>query len=244
MNRQINNGFPGSPDLQPVSTTTTQNYGARTSSNLGDMDRLYQESYFAYNHPHSLTATTTGGGGIGVGASSTGNGAPLVPGFEDREGRSGLMRSQSPPREPPFNTHGVHPAVEGQIPSVKPVVNSHDRLWSEVDVLDDAADLASRVKANGSFFGPAHSKALDQLRHAQVELAQMTAEAEKQQDRAKYRVLWEKSDLESLRTALFDEEHFQQLSLHVDNTARKLDEVAELMKAVDEQSREFWSTLN
>jgi hypothetical protein len=80
---------------------------------------------------------------------------------------------------------------ETAIPSVRPVVDAHDRLWAEMDVLDDAAELARQVKTNGSFFGPAHAEALANLRNAQIELAQMTAEAEKRHDRSQYRILWE-----------------------------------------------------
>lgn len=124
-----------------------------------------------------------------------------------------------------------------------PVVDQHDRMWAEVDVLDDAQKLASQVKTSGSFFGPAHAQALENLRRGQIELAQKTADVEAHRTRQEFNDLWENGDIGTLRKVLFDDRHFDQISADVQSTVERLDQVSALMRAVDEQSRELWNTL-
>lgn len=147
-------------------------------------------------------------------------------------------------RDEGFATHLDNLAQDpnAKIASVKPVVDKHDRLWSEIDVLDDAAAMAQQTRRDRSFFGPAHAEALDNLRNAQIQLAQVMAETTHKHDTSEYRALWENDDIESLRRNLFDKKHFECMEEHVQNTLDKLNEVSKCMKRVDEQSREFWQS--
>jgi hypothetical protein len=129
-----------------------------------------------------------------------------------------------------------------KIASVKPVIDEHDRLWSEIDVLDDAAEMAEQTRQDRSFFGVAHAETLDNLRNAQIQLAQVMAETKNIHDTSEYRALWENDDIESLRRNLFDKKHFESMEEHVQDTLDKLEEVSRYMKRVDEQSREFWQS--
>ncbi|CAN6672855.1 hypothetical protein TRVA0_047S00540 [Trichomonascus vanleenenianus] len=132
------------------------------------------------------------------------------------------------------------PAGE-EIPSVRPVVDNHDRLWAEIDVLDDAAEMARQASMNGgSFFGKAHAEALEKLRQAQTELVTSMAITHAKNDKDNYRNTWEINDIDALRKNLFDEQQFETISKHVKETIDKLDTVASYMNAVDDQSKEYW----
>lgn len=125
-----------------------------------------------------------------------------------------------------------------KIETVKQSANSHDLLWSEVDILDNLTEMAHQVKRDKSFFGPPHAKALHELHQAQVDLALATITAEKNHSQAKYKELWEANDVENLRSNIFDQEYFDILSKHMNTVITKLDKVASSMKTVDEQNRD------
>lgn len=127
-----------------------------------------------------------------------------------------------------------------QFPSVTPVVDDHDRAWAEMDVLDDAIEMAHQIKANKSFFGTEHGQAMEQLRSKQTELAQLMSQTNLKHDKSQYTNLWQNNDIGSLRRDLFDEEHFETIENHVSNTLAKLDDVSKCMEQVDEHSKDFW----
>lgn len=135
-----------------------------------------------------------------------------------------------------------HAQVGQQFPSVTPVVDDHDRAWAEMDVLDDAVEMAHQIKANKSFFGTEHAEAMDQLRSKQTELAQLMSQTDLRHDKSQYTNLWQNNDIDSLRRDLFDEEHFETIESHVSNTLAKLDDVSTCMEQVDEHSKDFWQT--
>lgn len=142
--------------------------------------------------------------------------------------------------------HPQQPERNGEIPSVKPVVDNHDRLWAEIDVLNDAGEMAQQAKTNKSFFGPNHAQALEQLRSAQSNLVQVLAESEQQKQKQKqpttdsdnHSTLWESGDIDSVRRNLFDHTEFDKISQHVANTRQALDNVAKYMDAIDEQTKD------
>jgi chromatin segregation and condensation protein Rec8/ScpA/Scc1 (kleisin family) len=78
-----------------------------------------------------------------------------------------------------------------EVPSVNPIVDAHDRLWSEIDVLDDVAEMANQTKQSKSFFGQAHAESIEKLRNAQTELAQIMTQIDQRHDKSKYRSIWE-----------------------------------------------------
>lgn len=126
----------------------------------------------------------------------------------------------------------------------QPIVDQHDRMWAEVDVLDDAQKLANQVKVTGSFFGPAHAEALENLRQGQIELAHKTADVEAHKNQQQFNELWQNGDITSLRRVLFDERYFDQVTADVKSCVERLDQVSTLMRAVDEQSKELWNALS
>lgn len=137
---------------------------------------------------------------------------------------------------------GEQPQQFEQMPSVKPVIDDHDRAWAEIEVLDDAVEMAHQIKANKSFFGSEHAEAMDQLRSQQTELAQLMSDSDLRHHKAQYKSLWENNDIDSLRRNLFDEEHFEAIEKHILTTIDKLDDVAKCMEQVDEHSKDFWQT--
>lgn len=78
-----------------------------------------------------------------------------------------------------------------RIPSVKPVVDNHDRLWDETKVLDEVDDMAADPKLSGSLFRAGHAEAMANLQAAQLDLAQAMAERDATQNVAQYRTLWQ-----------------------------------------------------
>ncbi|KAF5132691.1 hypothetical protein DV495_001039 [Geotrichum candidum] len=129
------------------------------------------------------------------------------------------------------------------IPSVKPVVDEHDRLWSEIDILSETESIAHQARANRSFFGPEHAKALRELRTAQRDLVRAMGGKDRRREDY-YQSLWEQNDMESLRNNLFNQQHFSNVYNHVNKTIEKLDSVAKRMKIVDQQSKEIWQSEN
>lgn len=77
------------------------------------------------------------------------------------------------------------------IPSVKPVVDDHDRLWAEIDILSETESIAQQAAMNKSFFGADHAQALSELRKAQTELVRAMAQGEKRAGEEHYQSLWE-----------------------------------------------------
>uniref|UniRef100_A0A060TI60 ARAD1D43868p n=1 Tax=Blastobotrys adeninivorans TaxID=409370 RepID=A0A060TI60_BLAAD len=123
------------------------------------------------------------------------------------------------------------------IQPVTPTQDSHDRLWAEIDVLDDVSTLAQETTQSG-FFGAEHSEAVDKLRKAQATLVDMMLEAEKRNDVALYKSVWENSDIVTLKQMIFDADHIDAVSKQVNETTTKLDEVAKCMDDMDQENRE------
>lgn len=127
------------------------------------------------------------------------------------------------------------------IPSVKPVVDQHDRMWAELDVLDEVEMAAHETEANKSFFGESHAKVLAELQQSQLELVKCISLADKRVEKDRYESLWEQND-NSLRNNLFNQQHFDSIYKHVSKTIDKLDNVAEKMKEIDRESQEMWQS--
>lgn len=128
------------------------------------------------------------------------------------------------------------------ISSVKPVVDQHDRMWAELDVLDEVEMAANDTIKNMSFFGQQHAEVLKELQQSQLELIKSMSLGDKRIDKGQYQSLWEQNDIESLRNNLFNQQHFDGIYKHVLKTTEKLDNVAEKMKEIDKESQEMWQT--
>lgn len=144
----------------------------------------------------------------------------------------------------PQQTQATTPALQQQygISSVKPVVDQHDRMWAELDVLDEVELAANETEANTSFFGEMHAKVLADLQLSQLELIKSMSLGDKRIDKGQYQSLWEQNDIESLRNNLFNQQHFDSIYKHVSKTIEKLDTLAEKMKELDSESQEMWKS--
>ncbi|VVT47470.1 uncharacterized protein SAPINGB_P001727 [Magnusiomyces paraingens] len=144
----------------------------------------------------------------------------------------------------PQQTQATVQALQQQygISSVKPVVDQHDRMWAELDVLDEVEVAANETEANTSFFGEMHAKVLADLQISQLELIKSMSLGDKRIDKGQYQSLWEQNDIESLRNNLFNQQHFDSIYKHVSKTIEKLDIVAEKMKEIDNESQEMWKS--
>jgi hypothetical protein len=82
------------------------------------------------------------------------------------------------PSEPPVNVNSSlqRPAVRGEDSEIKKQADRTDALWAEMQSTLEEVELSA---ANGTHvFGPEHSKALEELRAAQIGLAQAWARSE------------------------------------------------------------------
>ncbi|KAI3405224.2 hypothetical protein KGF56_001968 [Candida oxycetoniae] len=59
-----------------------------------------------------------------------------------------------------------------KIPSAKPSVTYQDRLWTQIDVLDDVKKMAQEVRSRGSFFDDKFRKEMSKLKQSQEKLIQ------------------------------------------------------------------------
>ncbi|KAI5957115.1 hypothetical protein KGF54_000043 [Candida jiufengensis] len=64
-----------------------------------------------------------------------------------------------------------------KIPSVKPSVTYSDKLWTQIDVLDDVKKLSEEVKTRGSFFNNKFNNELSKLKQSQIELLRTMSNA-------------------------------------------------------------------
>ncbi|KAL1629714.1 hypothetical protein SLS56_005369 [Neofusicoccum ribis] len=115
------------------------------------------------NDPFETTTTTPitpGGGGLGLGGAglSTANIA---------------RKDQQPPLQPPAAGAATTPAVEAQQPST-------DAIWAEMQNTLEEVELSALSGAH--VFRPGHSSALDELRVAQIALAQAWARSEAEEE--------------------------------------------------------------
>ncbi|RLV86215.1 hypothetical protein JA9_004514 [Meyerozyma sp. JA9] len=95
------------------------------------------------------------------------------------------------------------------IPSAKPSVSYSDKLWTQIDVLDDVRKMASDVREKGSFFNEKFNSELEAMKTSQDRLIDIMAsqdfDSNLQQER--YRVEPDTTDkLDSSLFSFFDNE--------------------------------------
>lgn len=82
------------------------------------------------------------------------------------------------------NTESIYPpnAYDSQsirtadrIPTAKPSVTYLDKLWTQIDVLDDVRYMSEQVKLKGSFFNDKFNEGLGKLKQLQNELFEVMA---------------------------------------------------------------------
>lgn len=62
-----------------------------------------------------------------------------------------------------------------RIPSTRPLVTASDKLWTQIDVLDDVKDMSHQVKLRGSFFNDSFNEELNKLKTSQNQLLEIMA---------------------------------------------------------------------
>lgn len=160
----------------PLSTYASSSYSMQpTRSNQtteGAFDPLAPQVSLSPAHSLNAMGSNTGGPANHVAGSTAG---VSVAGSTYQE------QQQSQPQAP----------SQFGIPSVKPVVDDHDRLWAEIDILSETESIAQQAAMNKSFFGADHAQALSELRKAQTELVRAMAQGEKRAGEEHYQSLWE-----------------------------------------------------
>lgn len=80
------------------------------------------------------------------------------------------------------NTNTIEPYYDNQslrtldkIPSAKPSVTYLDKLWTQIDVLDDVKTMSNQVKEKGSFFNDQFNEELNRLKRLQEKLVEVMA---------------------------------------------------------------------
>lgn len=116
-----------------------------------------------------------------------------------------------------------------RVSQARPSVNSHDRLWAQMELLNDDVEIAHSVQRRRGFLASAHAEALAELKQIQIELAQELTHEESNAGMDSYRDLWKIKDPDLLRTKLFNNRHFDLLDESVKRSAAKLDDIAEML---------------
>ncbi|KAG5368154.1 hypothetical protein CJU90_0345 [Yarrowia sp. C11] len=114
-------------------------------------------------------------------------------------------------------------------------VDTHDKLWAEIDILNEVQRISQLTQSDKGFFGKAHSDAVNQLRQTQINLARALSNIDKRMD--KYEI-HEAGDIDTIKRTLFNPEHFEQVNHNVEQSFIKLQAVGEAMK--EAHDRENW----
>lgn len=132
--------------------------------------------------------------------------------------------------------------LNDKIPSSRPNVDYQDKLWTQIDVLDDVKRMSEQVSMdNDSFFNAEHSKAINELRLSQVELLTTIKNSEKLVDQNfDHSEIWDSKDIEDVRDKLYNKEYFDSIASSVDKVRDRLDNVGKSMKKIDELTRDIW----
>lgn len=143
--------------------------------------------------------------------------------------------------------------MERQEPSsIKPAVTYQDKLWTQIDILDDVKELALQVgSATGSstFMGnPEFNKALGVLSQAQKRLLDtMTKNVDTVLTKPDDTMVWESLDIEAVKRTLFsystNAEHQEDIKASVEAIRESLTEVNRSIERIDQTSRDIWNEL-
>lgn len=132
--------------------------------------------------------------------------------------------------------------LNDKIPSSRPNVDYQDKLWTQIDVLDDVKRMSEQTTMdNNSFFNSEHSKAINELRLAQVELLSTIRNSEKLVDsNFDHTEIWDSKNIEGIRDKLYNKEYFDSIANSVDKVKDRLDNVGQSMKKIDELTKDIW----
>ncbi|KAJ8103236.1 hypothetical protein POJ06DRAFT_65827 [Lipomyces tetrasporus] len=243
------NGYHGSSSTAPISAPSPsskyippryQQQLQTPSSPAGGVAAA--RSYFQNRQSTATTISTQSGGGGGVyGPSPT----PAATGDTHLGKRS--YGSYFPPYFPQSDLITQAEQLSGttMLPTIRPVVDTHDTMWADLDIMEDIEEVAEQVANEGNFFGQTHVTALEDLQQAQIELTTTMDKGEDVIDLvADQGKLWEVNDMDiafAKSSKIFNEDHFDHVQQIVDTVMGKLDKVVDSMKILEGQSRDLWN---
>ncbi|KAK9368348.1 hypothetical protein V1509DRAFT_623819 [Lipomyces kononenkoae] len=197
-------------------------------------------SYWQNRQSTATTISTLSGGGAY-------NQSPTQATFPDTQAAKRSYGSYFPPylSQSDLVTQAEQVSGTTTLPKVRPIVDTHDAMWADLDIMQDIEEAADQVDKEGNFFGEVHVNALENLQRAQMELAMTMEKGEDVIDLvADQGKLWEVNDKDialAKSSKIFNEDHFDHVQQIVDTVMGKLDNVVDSMKILEGQSRDLWN---
>ncbi|KAK9237550.1 hypothetical protein V1525DRAFT_403512 [Lipomyces kononenkoae] len=198
-------------------------------------------SYLQNRQSTATTISTLSGGG-GVYSQS-----PTQTTFPDTQLAKRSYGSYFPPyfSQSDLVTQAEQLSGTTPLPKARPIVDTHDAMWADLDIMQDIEEAADQVDKEGNFFGEVHVKGLENLQQAQIELAMTMEKGEDVIDLVSDQgKLWEVNDKDialAKSSKIFNEDHFDHVQQIVDTAMAKLDNVVDSMKILEGQSRDLWN---
>ncbi|EDK36868.2 hypothetical protein PGUG_00966 [Meyerozyma guilliermondii ATCC 6260] len=131
------------------------------------------------------------------------------------------------------------------IPSAKPSVSYSDKLWTQIDVLDDVRKMASDVRERGSFFNEKFNSELEAMKTSQDRLIDIMASQDFDSNLQQERFRVEPNTTDKLDSSLFSffdnegqdrqhvlykKENFDEMNNYVHDIKVQLQRVGEAME--------------
>lgn len=199
-----------------------------------------------------------------------------VPGTSPSHTRASLTSGYYNNRLSRTNTTETGPAASinesvrtmDKLPTAKPTITQMDKLWTQIDVLDDVNRMSEEVRVKGSFFNESFEAKLIELKQLQSNLLQVMSrqhanEGESQQDATressehlakvqeeepetdttkheKLNQFFNKISNENDNHMLYRKTNFDEMNDYVENIRINLQKVGESMKNFDETTKDLW----
>lgn len=151
-----------------------------------------------------------------------------------------------------FDGQSVRP--NDRAPSAKPNVTYLDKLWTQIDVLDDVKSMLREVREKGSFFNESFALELDNLKAQQDKLLDVVTS--QKFDTKSVNALRSSEDVvsptgggkieeffETTELTKYEQKRrqdFMEMNSYIEDVKNGLDEVAESMKKFGNTTRDMW----
>lgn len=137
----------------------------------------------------------------------------------------------------------IHKPID-RIPSMRPTIDNQDKLWTQIDVLDDVRQMEKDISQRGSFFDSDHTNCIEKLKNSQLKLLSQMRTLEQTMDDEDYQGVWhhESGDEneEGKKSDLLNGEHFQQVGDCIKALKDDLEEVKNNVKRADRTGNDIW----
>lgn len=135
-----------------------------------------------------------------------------------------------------------------------PGVGYLDKLWSQIDVLDDVKNMLNEIRSRGSFFDDTFNAELSRLKLAQRKLLDIVStqpldklttstNADKtsdQSERLRHFFADDENEDADPANVLHRKQNFKEVELYIEEIRSGLSHVATAMKKFDELARDTW----